>query len=214
MSLAAPRAVLRHSKFTVRRAGIRNASSTSETATEVANAAKQRASAVASKASEGLTRVASMAGPALSKAGEAATNAAGKVGGRTGRLLGAIQSVTDRPSAASIPTAVYYSKVALELGKVVAKERKMSPPDVATFQSYYQSALARLRNPSELLAQAAQTASKTNPQNVLNQIRNMGTGQWVTGGVVAAEILGFFTVGEMIGRRHIVGYRKAGHGAH
>lgn len=35
----------------------------------------------------------------------------------------------------------------------------------------------------------------------------MSTQQMVTVGVLGAEVLGFFTVGEMIGRMKLVGYR-------
>lgn len=87
MSLAASRQVLRHSTFAVRRAGIRNASTTSE----AAGAAKEKAAEASSKASEGLSRVTSSASAAASKVGSAATNAANKVGGRTGRLIGGVQ---------------------------------------------------------------------------------------------------------------------------
>ena len=87
MSLAASRQVLRHSRFAVRRAGIRNASSTSE----AAGAAKEKASEASSKASEGLSRVTSSASATASKVGDAASNAMSKVGGRTGRLIGSVQ---------------------------------------------------------------------------------------------------------------------------
>ncbi|KAF2017666.1 hypothetical protein BU24DRAFT_490792 [Aaosphaeria arxii CBS 175.79] len=192
MSFAASRAVLRRSTFAVRRAGIRNASSSTESA---ANAAKEHASKAAniareqaSKASEGLSRVASGAGAALSQAG----TALGGVGGRTGRLIGRIQSL--------IPTATHYSRLALEVGKLVAKERNMSPPSVETFQKSFQSVLTSLRNPSNIASQ---------PANLLNQARNMSTAQWASVGVVAAEVIGFFSVGEMIGRFKIVGYRSS-----
>ena len=36
-----------------------------------------------------------------------------------------------------------------------------------------------------------------------------------SGGIIAAEVLGFFTVGEMIGRRKLVGFRgKIEHAGH
>lgn len=35
----------------------------------------------------------------------------------------------------------------------------------------------------------------------------MSTQQMATVGVIAAELLGFFTIGEMIGRFKLVGYR-------
>jgi F-type H+-transporting ATPase subunit g len=42
---------------------------------------------------------------------------------------------------------------------------------------------------------------------VLNSIRNISTAQLVSGAVIGAELLGFFTVGEMIGRFKLIGYR-------
>jgi len=45
------------------------------------------------------------------------------------------------------------------------------------------------------------------PANILNQVRNISTQQLASVGVIAAEVLGFFTVGTMIGRFKIVGYR-------
>jgi hypothetical protein len=112
MSLAASRAVLRHTTFAARRAGIRNASTTSEAtaaakqktseaagtakerASDAAASAKQRAAEFQSKASEGLSRVSSSAGAALSKAGSALGNSAealSKAGGRTGQVAGSVQ---------------------------------------------------------------------------------------------------------------------------
>ena len=72
----------------------------------------------------------------------------------------------------------------------------MNPPSVATFQNVYQGLWRSVQNRSAFQA----------PQAVLQQVRNMGTAQLVAGGVVAAECLGFFTVGEMIGRFKLVGY--------
>jgi len=52
-----------------------------------------------------------------------------------------------------------------------------------------------------------ESANKANPEGVLQRIRNLNSAQMVTAGVVGAELLGFFTVGEMIGRMKLVGYR-------
>lgn len=43
----------------------------------------------------------------------------------------------------------------------------------------------------------------------MERIRNVNQAQVVSGGILFAELLGFFTVGEMIGRRKLVGYRAA-----
>jgi hypothetical protein len=87
MSLAASRAVLRQSRFTVRRAGIRNASSTSE----AAGAVKDTAAQASSKASEGLSKITSSASAAAARVGSAASNAASASPGRVGGLIGRVQ---------------------------------------------------------------------------------------------------------------------------
>lgn len=46
---------------------------------------------------------------------------------------------------------------------------------------------------------------------VLNSVRNMSREQMISAGVIGAEVLGFFTVGEMIGRMKLVGYRGEVH---
>ncbi len=76
---------------------------------------------------------------------------------------------------------------------------------LTTFQSYFQRVLKSARNPQALFQQAATTS--TTPTGVLQQLRNIDTAQVVAGGIIAAELLGFFTVGEMIGRFKVVGYR-------
>jgi F-type H+-transporting ATPase subunit g len=100
MSFAVSRALVRQSRFAVRRAGMRNASTTSTS--EAAGAAKEKAgdaaSKVQSKASEGLTKVKSSADSAASSVSNAASNAASTVNstasqaqGRVGRMMGAVQ---------------------------------------------------------------------------------------------------------------------------
>ncbi|CBX97746.1 similar to mitochondrial F1F0-ATP synthase g subunit [Plenodomus lingam JN3] len=198
MSLAASRAVLRQSNFIVRRAGIRNASSTSE----AGGAVKDKAGQAASKASEGLSKVTSSASQVASSAAASANNAANATTGRVGKMVGFIQGI--------IPTATYYSKVGLELGKLIAHQRAMAPPSVQTMQSYMQPALNALKNPSSLLNRAATEANNAaqQPANLLAQVRNLSREQWISAGVVAAEVIGFFSVGEIIGRFKLVGYRS------
>ncbi|PSK51851.1 ATP synthase subunit g, mitochondrial [Elsinoe australis] len=186
----------------------RNASTTSEAvnaASSGASKAKDAAGGAASKASEGLSRVTSSGGAAMNKAGAAlgsAADALGRVGGRTGRLIGFVQSL--------IPPTVYYGKVGLELGKLIVRGRKMNPPDMATFQSYFQPVINTAKNPSALL-NATPSPSAASPESILSRIRNVDQQQLTSAGIVAAEVIGFFTLGEMIGRMKIVGYRTSGH---
>lgn len=82
----------------------------------------------------------------------------------------------------------------------------MTCSPLSTFQSYFQSLLKGFRNPSSLFSQAQQFGSGT-PEGVLSQIRSINRAQLAYGGVILAEVLGFFTIGEMIGRFKLVGYR-------
>ena len=77
--------------------------------------------------------------------------------------------------------------------------------DIATFQRFYQPILSAIRNPASAFKSA--NGPSNNPEHLLNRIRNMSGQQMVAIGVVGAEVLGFFTVGEMIGRMKLVGYR-------
>jgi len=200
MSFPASRAVFRQSmKFTGRTA--RRCESTTAKATEAAKDTAAKASETAtdykSKASQGLSRVTSSAGPAISGAAKSVSSALGKIGGRTGRLIAFVER--------QIPPTVYYAKVGLELTKLVFQGRNMSPPPLETFQSYFQNLVKAVRNPG-LLFQTSKSAP-AEPQSIISRIRNLNSAQLASGGVVLAEVLGFFTVGEMIGRMKLVGYR-------
>ena len=76
-------------------------------------------------------------------------------------------------------------------------------------QNYIQPALNALRNPSSLFSRVASEANSAaqQPANILAQIRNTPSAQWYSMGVVVAEVIGFFSVGEIIGRFKLVGYR-------
>ncbi|KAH8433560.1 F1F0 ATP synthase subunit g [Aspergillus melleus] len=191
MPATASRAVLRQSQFMVRRTAVRHASSTSESASKAGEAA----SSAASKASEGLSRVSSSAGPALNNAASALR----KVGGRTGKVISFVDSM--------IPPTIYYTRVGLELGKLVFRGQNMTPPNLATFQSYFQPLINAFRNPATL-----KNANFVSPQDILARVRNANKKEIALAGVTVAEVIGFFTVGEMIGRMNIVGYR--GHPEH
>ncbi|EPE10187.1 atp synthase subunit g [Ophiostoma piceae UAMH 11346] len=172
-------------------------SSTSTTATDAAAKARQAAADVTSKAAEGLSRVQAAAGPALAAAGPAIAGAAkglttalGRVGGRTGKVINFIEGQT--------PFVVYYSRVGLELSRLVFHAQKMAPPPFATFQTAFESAYKQLQNPAKLIQSAT---------SVVKSARSVTPTQLAAGGVLAAELLGFFTVGEIIGRFKLIGYR-------
>jgi len=69
-----------------------------------------------------------------------------------------------------------------------------------------------IRTPTQI---ANQTSGILSPSYIMNTVRNMDNQQLVNVGIVAAEAIGFFTVGEMIGRMKLIGYRTSGgHGEH
>lgn len=80
---------------------------------------------------------------------------------------------------------------------------------MATFQSYTQPLVNAARNPSSLLNQTANTAGAQTPESVISRLRNVDNQSLIAGAVVLAEVIGFFSVGEMIGRFKIVGYRTS-----
>ncbi|KIM98125.1 hypothetical protein OIDMADRAFT_20406 [Oidiodendron maius Zn] len=202
MSVSASRAVLRQSTKLSGRATRRFQSTTTkaaDTAKDAATKATSSASNIQSKASEGLSRVTSAAGPAISGAAKGLGNALGRIGGRTGRLIQFVER--------QIPSAIYYTRVGLELSKLVFHGQKMTPPPVSTFQAYFQRLVKGVRNPSTLVQGG-------NPVSILQQLRNVSSAQLATGAVITAELLGFFTVGEMIGRFKLIGYRGDTHAHH
>lgn len=78
---------------------------------------------------------------------------------------------------------------------------------MATFQSYFQPLINVARNPA-----AIKSVNFPSPQTFLAYVRNASPKELALAGVTAAEVIGFFTVGEMVGRMNIVGYR--GEAAH
>jgi F-type H+-transporting ATPase subunit g len=132
---------------------------------------------------------------------------------------------------ALIPPTIYYSRVGLELARIIFRGQQMSPPyvirgqdtcmvsltagsTVAQFQSYFQPVVNAARNPRSLMSTASSTANSVNPESVLSSIRNVNGRQLAAVGIVFAEVLGFFTVGEMVGRMKLVGYHGEMHHEH
>ncbi|KAK4627152.1 ATP synthase subunit g, mitochondrial [Fulvia fulva] len=204
-----PRLALRQSsRLLVQRRAASTTSEATQAASKGATAAKETAQSTVSKAQEGLSKVTSSAGPALSKAASSASNAVSNVGGRTGAAINWVQGL--------IPHVVYYGKVAGELGRIIYTGRGMQPPSTQTVQSYLGQVTNAVRNPASLGSQAAKTAEKSaetvinNPQSFLARVRDLDAATLTTVGVVTAETIGFFSIGEMLGRFKIIGYRSSG----
>ncbi|KAF2169237.1 hypothetical protein M409DRAFT_20461 [Zasmidium cellare ATCC 36951] len=208
-----PRLAMRQSVRLV--AQRRAASTTSEAANAAskgATAAKETAESTVSKAQQGLSKVSSSAGPALSKAAASAQNAVSNVGGRTGAAINWVQGF--------IPHVVYYGRVVGELGKIIYTGRGMQPPTIQTVQSYLTPITNAVRNPSTFGSQTAKAAERTaetavnNPQSFLTRLRNLDSATLTQVGIIGAETIGFFSIGEIIGRFKIIGYRGGHHEHH
>lgn len=195
-----PRFALRQSRALIQR---RAASNTTEAAAQKASQAKQATQETASKAQEGLSRVQSSATEKLSSAGSALSKSLAGVGGRTGQVIKFVNSL--------IPPTLYYGRVAGELGKIIVQGRNMAPPTIETIQSYVQPLTKSLQNPSALLNRAP---AANNPQSFLARVRAQDSATIRQVGIVTAEVIGFFSIGEMIGRFKIVGYRSDAAHAH
>ncbi|KAK5719166.1 ATP synthase subunit G atp20 [Elasticomyces elasticus] len=212
MSARLVRLPLRQSRFLVQR---RAASTATEAASNTAAKAKDTASEVAGKAQQGLSKVTSSAGGAVGGAAERASQAVSGIGGRAGAVISFAQGL--------VPPTIYYARVVGELGKLMFQGRNMSPPTMQSIQSYLTPVQNALRNPSALMNQtqsqanqAAGQAAKVaeNPDALMSRLRNFDSGAVASVGVIAAEVLGFFTVGEMLGRFKIIGYRSGEVPAH
>ncbi|KAI1090191.1 GroES-like protein [Rostrohypoxylon terebratum] len=208
MSSGLARPLLRRSgawsRMTARRFESTSTQKATDTAKDSAAKASKVASEYAAKAQQGLSKVASSAGPAIAAATKGLSKSLGSVGGRTGKLIALVEKQT--------PTVIYYSKVVSELAKIVFRGQKMSPPSLATVQSYWQRVLKSVENPSALLQSASKFTQSSG--SFLEQAKNINKTQLAVGGVLLAECLGFFTVGEMIGRFKIIGYHGDAHAVH
>jgi len=107
-----------------------------------------------------------------------AKNVSGKVGGTLGSFLGGYRE-----------PVLYNLSVAREFFKQVYIREKLAPPtSLSSVTSTYSTLFARARD--------------------LNYWREIArTGEWATIGVIGLEAYFIFHIGEMIGRRSIVGYK-------
>jgi F-type H+-transporting ATPase subunit g len=83
-----------------------------------------------------------------------------------------------------------------------------------TIQSYLTPLQNAARNPQSVLSRGSQTAASAtdtavnNPQSFLTRLRNLDSATLTQVGIVTAETIGFFSIGEMLGKFKIVGYRS------
>lgn len=100
-------------------------------------------------------------------------------------------------------TTVYWSKVIAELGKQVYLKEGFAPPSTTQIQQVYES-----------LYKQALGLVKTSPSQLTKNLQTSITGinkAFVYKyGSYGVQLLGLFSLGEIIGRRQIVGYPSFG----
>lgn len=105
-----------------------------------------------------------------------------------------------RVAAGISEKSVYYSKVAAELSKAVYVKEGLAPPTVAEVTKVYECAVKLSQNfakdpkaAAELVVKSTQGFSKDELLKYLCYF---------------IQIVGFFSLGEIIGRRNVVGYAE------
>ena len=78
---------------------------------------------------------------------------------------------------------------------------------MAQVQAYLQPLVGALRKPQSLFSQ---NPGLLQPQQYLDRARNMSRQEMFGVGIIFAEVVGFYEVGKIIGRRKIVGWRPSG----
>lgn len=81
--------------------------------------------------------------------------------------------------------------------------------NLATFQSYFQPLINAARNPATI-----KNLNLPSTQGIVARVRNANKKEIAFAGVTAAEVIGFFTVGEIIGRMNFIGYKGEAHHDH
>ncbi|OLL24622.1 ATP synthase subunit g, mitochondrial [Neolecta irregularis DAH-3] len=168
--------------FRIARVGFRHNSSnsSSQTVSEGLKKASAIGKEVAGKASElgkGLTVKAAEVGKNVASQGMKLAGAAGN------KLFGSVGGFQE-------PT-VYYLQVVRELAKQVYLKENMSPPNLAEIRSTWEGIYKSL--------------NKENLLKLKGLLRDRPAAMRY--GIYGVELYGIFCLGEMLGRRHIVGYK-------
>lgn len=110
-----------------------------------------------------------------------------------------ITSLTEKVYGLTDKT-VYYSKVAVELAKQVYVKEGLNPPTVAEFTKVYECGVKLLvdfsKNPKGFADLVAKNAQGFKKDEILRYI------------CYFIQVVGFFSLGEIVGRRHVVGYSE------
>lgn len=114
-------------------------------------------------------------------------------------LVGTTRNFAERLTSAA-QSAWFYSKVAGEIGKYVWQKEALSPPSFAQVQH---SLAGAYKSASTVRASVA-----ANPANAVDYVRNLSRADLIRGGAALVQLAGIFSLGEMVGRWHVYGYKQ------
>ena len=100
--------------------------------------------------------------------------------------------------------AVYWGKVGAEIGKFVYKAEGMAPPSQVEFQKVYSNFLNFVKGSDHAAV-------------IVKDFRSLGANNNEAAfklGALGLQCYGFFALGEIIGRRKVVGYPSFSHAEH
>ena len=183
---------------------------------EATNKATDSAQQVASRASDTASRAAANAQEYASKALEQSQKVARTIGDMSGKLLEnagpRVNGIVDRVVGLQKPI-VYWGKVSGEVAKqgsllcpgpgmliIVYLKEKMSPPSGQQFQETFEALRKQVENPNKIFSKAMEYTN-------IAKVQEIGWQPIARAGLRGVELFGFFCVGEMIGRRSIMGYK-------
>lgn len=129
------------------------------------------------------------------------------------RTVQASLSRTGDDTSVSPPFTTYHSPQN-HIGRPIEKYFHLSAPNLSqfpltphskaeVFKATFSPLLKNLR-----AAPFATLSTLISPKTVVSRARNISRTQLAQSGVIVAEVIGFFTIGEIIGRRKLVGYRS------
>lgn len=114
-------------------------------------------------------------------------------------MLSRVQNIGVKLTARAtnlLSSTVYYGKVGAELSKQVYKTEKLQPPTLNEFKTVY----TKIFNKSLYYVER--------PKDVINCASKITKDDVLKYGIFGIQLLGFYSVGEVIGRRKLVGYRS------
>ncbi|AET41632.1 F1F0 ATP synthase subunit g Ecym_8359 [Eremothecium cymbalariae DBVPG len=106
-----------------------------------------------------------------------------------------INSATQRASLFYSKT-LYFGKVASELTKTVYFKEGLQPPNLSDFELVYWRLYKQFLHAS------------ARPKESLALVRGVTKNDWIRYGSYGVQFLGLYSLGEVIGRRNVIGYKN------